>query len=153
LDASRLLFCALVATCTASKNGVQILGENYKGMDIPSALLSNTVKILEYKDNGNSSYLVRVVEDHDRNQGIEYMKVLTIPDNYMVTNNGFEDDDDDLYYAPNDSVEIPDNYFNDFNSTREKRGFMNRCNRVSLIEKNLMSVLILIFFTVFRRGL
>jgi hypothetical protein len=95
-------------------------------------LQKDTVKVLEFMNEGNRSHLVRLVKGEDGKESLEYVNIVTIQDDYVETNDGFEDDDGDIFYEESDSLEIHDSS----NKTRVTRGaIMNKCSKVILFFK------------------
>jgi hypothetical protein len=92
------------------------------------------VRVLEYESDGNSSYLVRIVKDEFGDESLEYVNILTIPNNYLQVNARFDEDDDDFIYNPRDSLEISDGN----NKTRAARHTMNRCPNVRYFVSTLI---------------
>lgn len=124
------IFCACSA---AAANYTWIRPSSYRDRtDLPHLLQKDTVKLFQYVKEGNHSYLVRLVKDEDGNESLEYVNIVTIQDDYMETDNGFVDDDGDMFYDRSDSHEI----LEDSNRTRVTRGAMSKCSDVIDIYKS-----------------
>jgi hypothetical protein len=118
------IFCAWSA---AAENYTWIRPSSYGNQtELPHMLQKDTVKVLEFVNEGNRSHLVRLVKDEDGKESVEYVNIITIQDDYMETNDGFEDDDGDIFYDESSSLEILDSS----NKTRVTRGAMNKCSEV-----------------------
>jgi hypothetical protein len=127
----RIIVLTILCSCSAAAaNYTWIRPSSYRNQtDLPHLLQKDTVKVLEFVNEGNHSYLVRLVKDEDGNESLEYVNIVTIQHDYMETNDGFEDDDGEMFYETSDSLEILDSS----NKTRVTRGAMNRCSEVNTI--------------------
>jgi hypothetical protein len=127
----RIIVLTILCACSAAAaNYTWIRPSSYRNQtDLPHLLQKDTVKVLEFVNEGNHSYLVRLVKDEDGNESLEYVNIVTIQHDYMETNDGFEDDDGEMFYETSDSLEILDSS----NKTRVTRGAMNRCSEVNTI--------------------
>lgn len=92
--------------------------------------------MLEYVNEGNHSHLVRVVKDEEGNECLEYVNIITIQDDYMEADNGFDDEDDDLFYDSSDEI-LEGN-----NRTRFSRNAVihNKKGRCSCVNSYLMKI-------------